>query len=264
MIRSGVLKDNQGNFLVPYIFGFEQNWSAVQHFNAGFTALNGNFKFGDTTNIGMEIGRQDGTPGNPYIDFHTDGKSSTDFNVRLFATANKLTIYASDGVELTGNLTGKYLTGTWLQGTASNHSSSAASKICIQDPSGWVYHRTPSEILSDIGAVSVDDANSLSMVPYGGQATTLSALGTGGVYSISANGYLRIAYQTTAADNFITMKQVNSSGADMWGFLANGQKTYGSGYPYIYMPVAAGDHIKVDFGSSVRIIQVQLIKVKGV
>lgn len=115
-----------------------------------------------------------------------------------------------------------------------------------------------------IPASALSNANSISMVPYGGQATTLSALASGGVYSISANGYLRIAYQTTAADNFISMKQVSSSGADIWGFLANGQKSYGSGYPFIYMPVAAGDHIKVEFGSSVKIIQVQLIKVKGV
>ena len=115
-----------------------------------------------------------------------------------------------------------------------------------------------------IPASALSNAIGVSMVPYGGQATTLSALGSGGVYRISANGYLRIAYQTTAADNYITMKQVNSSGADMWGALSNGQKSYGSGYPYIYMPVAAGDHIKVEFSSSVKIIQVQLIKVKGI
>lgn len=117
---------------------------------------------------------------------------------------------------------------------------------------------------ADVGAATETQVNSVSMVPYGGQATTLSALASGGVYNITANGFLRISYQTTAADNFIGMKQVSSSGADMWGFLANGQKSYGSGYPFIYMPVAKGDHIKVDFGASVKIIQVQLIKVKTV
>lgn len=55
------------------------------------------------------------------------------------------------GGTLTGNLTGKYLTGTWLQVTEDNHLSTAASKICVQDPSGWVYHRTPSELFSDLG-----------------------------------------------------------------------------------------------------------------
>lgn len=55
------------------------------------------------------------------------------------------------GGTLTGNLTGKYLTGTWLQGTASNHSTTAATKIAIQDSQGWIYHRTAAEIKSDIG-----------------------------------------------------------------------------------------------------------------
>ena len=55
------------------------------------------------------------------------------------------------GGTLTGNLTGKYLTGTWLQVTEDNHLSTSASKICVQDPSGWVYHRTPSELFSDLG-----------------------------------------------------------------------------------------------------------------
>lgn len=120
----------------------------------------------------------------------------------------------------------------------------------------------PAERLSN--AATPAQVNLVSMVPYGGKATTLTARASGGVYNISENGYLRIAYQTTATDNFITMKQVDSSGADMWGALSNGIKSYGSGWPFIFMPVAAGDHIKVEFGASVNIVQVQLIKVKGV
>ena len=81
----------------------EQNWSANQNFNAGFSALNGNFSFSDTTNIGMEIGRRDGTAGIPYIDFHTDGESGTDYNSRLLATGNQLQITASEGLTLNGN-----------------------------------------------------------------------------------------------------------------------------------------------------------------
>lgn len=55
------------------------------------------------------------------------------------------------GGTLTGNLNGKYITGTWLQSTESNHYNNAATKIAIQDPSGWIYHRTAAEIKSDIG-----------------------------------------------------------------------------------------------------------------
>ena len=78
-------------------------WSAEQHFNQGFSALNNNFRFSDTTNIGMELGRQDGTPGTPYIDFHTDGESSTDYNSRILATGNTLQITASGGMSLNNN-----------------------------------------------------------------------------------------------------------------------------------------------------------------
>ena len=55
------------------------------------------------------------------------------------------------GGTLTGNLTGQYLTGTWLHGTADNHLSGAATKICVQDASGWVYHRTLDELSLDLG-----------------------------------------------------------------------------------------------------------------
>lgn len=56
------------------------------------------------------------------------------------------------GGTLTGNLTGKYITGTWLQSTANNHLGSKPPKVCVQDASGWVYHRTAEELRDDIGA----------------------------------------------------------------------------------------------------------------
>ena len=43
-------------------------------------------------NTGLEIGRRDGTAGSAYIDFHTDGKSATDFNNRIIANGNNLEI----------------------------------------------------------------------------------------------------------------------------------------------------------------------------
>lgn len=55
------------------------------------------------------------------------------------------------GGALTGNLTGQYITGTWLQGTASNQLQTTPQRICVQDTSGWIYSRTPSQILGDIG-----------------------------------------------------------------------------------------------------------------
>ena len=63
-----------------------------------------------------------------------------------------------NGGTLTGNLSGKYITGTWLQTTASTALGSAATKICVLDGSGWVYYRTPEQIRSDIGVPAADTA----------------------------------------------------------------------------------------------------------
>ena len=57
------------------------------------------------------------------------------------------------GGTLTGNLTGKYITGTWLQTTAT---SDKAGKFATIDDQGWIYYRTASEVASDIGAVTAD------------------------------------------------------------------------------------------------------------
>lgn len=59
------------------------------------------------------------------------------------------------GGTLTGNLTGKYFTGTWLQTTAATDLGRTPGKVAVLDESGWVYYRTPAEIKSDIGADAV-------------------------------------------------------------------------------------------------------------
>lgn len=58
------------------------------------------------------------------------------------------------GGTLTGNLTGKYITGTWLQSTAASNMTNAATKYAVLDGSGWLYYRTAAEVLSDIGAAA--------------------------------------------------------------------------------------------------------------
>lgn len=61
------------------------------------------------------------------------------------------------GGTLTGNLTGNYITGTWLQTTEATDLGRKPGKIAILDESGWVYYRTPAEIKSDIGVVDGAD-----------------------------------------------------------------------------------------------------------
>ena len=58
---------------------------------------------------------------------------------------------------LDGNLTGKYLTGTWLQSTEATDLGKAPPYVCVFDDSGWVYKRTPAELKSDMGVVTPKD-----------------------------------------------------------------------------------------------------------
>ena len=61
------------------------------------------------------------------------------------------------GGTLTGNLSGKYITGTWLQTTKATDLGRTPGKIAVLDESGWVYSRTPLELLADIGATTVNE-----------------------------------------------------------------------------------------------------------
>lgn len=73
------------------------------------------------------------------------------------------------GGTLTGNLTGKYITGTWLQSTAVGHQTTPATKVPVFDSQGWIYWRSPAELKSDMHADYV-----LNVKDYGavGDGTT--------------------------------------------------------------------------------------------
>ena len=58
---------------------------------------------------------------------------------------------STSGGTLTGNLTGKYIAGTWLQATDASDLGKTPGKIAVLDDSGWVYYRTPSELFADLG-----------------------------------------------------------------------------------------------------------------
>lgn len=63
------------------------------------------------------------------------------------ALAGKL---STTGGTLTGNLTGKYIVGTWLQTTDVTEANSTL-KVAVIDNSGWIYYRTLANFKSDIG-----------------------------------------------------------------------------------------------------------------
>ena len=82
-----------------------------------------------------------------------------------YAAANHTHDYLPlSGGTLTGNLTGKYITGTWLQTTATGDKVGNFATI---DGQGWIYYRTPTEVLSDIGAAAASHNHSASNITSG-------------------------------------------------------------------------------------------------
>lgn len=57
---------------------------------------------------------------------------------------------ASDGYSI--NAAG-YIKGSWLQSGVVNNKGSNTGKVCVFDGNGWIYYRTPSEILSEASGV---------------------------------------------------------------------------------------------------------------
>lgn len=55
------------------------------------------------------------------------------------------------GLQVSGNLRGKYLTGTWLQTTETTDLGKTPPKVAVLDNAGWVYYRTPAELRADLG-----------------------------------------------------------------------------------------------------------------
>lgn len=92
---------------------------------------------------------------NDWIDFAKRSVTTSDVTNALgFTPADSTKVLPLSGGTLTGNLTGKYIIGTWLQATDAGHLATTPTKIPVFDDKGWIYYRTPAEILKDIGASS--------------------------------------------------------------------------------------------------------------
>lgn len=69
---------------------------------------------------------------------------------------------ATGKTTLDGNLTGKYITGTWLQTTAATDLNNTPPKVAVLDNSGWIYSRTPNELKSDMGLSKIFISQTIS------------------------------------------------------------------------------------------------------
>ena len=71
---------------------------------------------------------------------------------------------STSGGTLTGNLTGKYITGTWLKTTEASELSTTPEKIAVLDSTGWIYYRTLDHLKSDLGVGSGSGSSNLPAV----------------------------------------------------------------------------------------------------
>lgn len=61
---------------------------------------------------------------------------------------------ASDGYSI--NAAG-YIKGSWLQASTVSNKGANTGKVCVFDNSGWIYYRTPAEILTEAGGAKASD-----------------------------------------------------------------------------------------------------------
>ena len=71
-----------------------------------------------------------------------------------FTGKQTLTSPPSDGYSIDAS---GYVKGSWLQAPSTGKAGSNTGKVCVLDGSGWVYYRTPAEIVSDGGGAKASD-----------------------------------------------------------------------------------------------------------
>lgn len=55
-----------------------------------------------------------------------------------------------------------YVKGSWLQSSVMQNYGSNTGKVCVFDNSGWIYYRTPSEVLAEAGGAKAIDIPDVS------------------------------------------------------------------------------------------------------
>lgn len=124
------------------------------------------------------------------------------------------------GGTLTGNLEGQYLTGTWLRTTANTHLSSKASNFAVIND-GWIYSRTASEIVSDLG---ISSGLTQTTLWTGMQGCEMGMPWTSVTLSQAIENYSLIAFQFEMNENVRTFILPRTDIGDTAGTQSNGSK----------------------------------------
>lgn len=150
------------------------------------------------------------------------------------------------GGTLTGNLSGQYITGTWLQTTAASDLGRTPGKIAVLDDAGWVYYRSLAEIKADIGASSgggADISTILSKVyPVGSIYMSVNSASPatlfGGTWERIKDQFLLAAGDKYAAGktggeatHTLTENEIPAHRHSIWFPNAGGEQSAAIGYP---------------------------------
>ena len=95
------------------------------------------------------------TKGSTFLTSHQDisGKANLAGN-NTFTGGQTITGQTSDGYSV--NASG-YVKGSWLQSGVKSNYGRGTGMVCVFDSSGWIYYRTPSEILTEAGGAKASD-----------------------------------------------------------------------------------------------------------
>lgn len=91
------------------------------------------------------------------------GKANLDGG-NTFKGKQTLNSPASDGYSIDA---AGYVKGSWLQAPSTGHSESGTDKVCVLSDNGWMYYRTPAEIVAEAGG-----GGSTEVVQTTGTSTT--------------------------------------------------------------------------------------------
>lgn len=173
------------------------------------------------------------------------------FNVDLYGVsigAGKATISPDGKITGTELIVGSasiqsngYVTGTWLRTTAASALTSAAAKIAVLDGSGWIYYRTPAQILSDIGAAA--SGHTHSYLPLSGGTLT-------GALAVNAN-LTTTGYFGLDTSRYVQCKDTNGTYHNILGINTNNNLLVGYGMRMEDSGVVGDTYI---YGKDIRLV----------
>ena len=211
------------------------------------TSANGLMSSADKTKLnGIATGATKTTVDTALSDTSTNPVQNKVIKIELDKKADNTALdnkFDKAGGTLTGNLTGKYITGTWLQTTEATDFGRTPGKIAVLDESGWVYYRTPAEIKSDIGVDTqtiIDTIYPMGSIYITLNQTSPSKLFPGTYWKQIKNRFLLSASSTYSASSVggeathtLTKNEMPNHQHSIWFPNGGGEQSAEIGYPEV-------------------------------